>query len=663
MKLEALAKDAGVPLRTLQWQAKEAMERGGTLQVKDRRYRVERVGREYRVEEIRDVVVDTTMNDADRRWMQAPEEKRREAILKAQLVALWEKRKPGTGYENFVEKLPERYEGLKITEASFFRWVKRVRRAKEQGVPPSYALLDSRGGSRGARKIDEEMAAFIEKLILAKPQRKVRRIWEYLRDRYGELTPSYATVDRWVRRYRETHAFIVAVAEDPERAQSVYRPAMGRMDADVHYRNQLWELDATPADIITADGVRLTISAAIDVFSRRVVVVLEETASFTTLGRLFRKAIRRLGVPERVKTDNGRDYRSNNFEAMCQRLNIEQILVPPYSGYYKPHIERFFRTMAHELFEELPGYIGHNVAERKALVNRQTFQQRLESIEKWRQEQKNGNNFAKKFALKKENRGMAVEIPLAREELAAWIDRWIEMYERRTHRGIGTSPLQRWEENEMPVRKISDARILDVMVGISEVKKITKKGIRFGGVTYQAPEMWEFVGEQVIVLSDDDLSRIYVYDSDYNYLFTATNDDYAGMSRAQFVQSGRKFSAKLRKAVKLLEELRREEGALMQEHIDKALDEVQANTTQEVGYEEKSDVTRSVAEALAAGGEEIHEEVRDESVVPVIDGRPVFATPYDRFVYELKNQCVSEKTKKLAEKYPDSWEAAVRAAS
>ena len=670
MTVQDLSQKHGTPIATLQRRAKAAYERREALVINGTRYQVslERDkmarGKVYRFEEIRDVVVDTTMNDADRRWMKAPEEKKREALLKAQLVAMWERRKPGTGFGKFVERLPERYEDLAITEASFFRWVRKVREAKARRIPPSYALLDNRGGERGSKRIDEEMGAFIERLILSKPHRKAKRVWEYVRDRFGEASPSLATVERYIRNYKDTHAFIVAVADDPEKAQGIYRPAMGRMDADIHYRNQMWELDATPADIITSDGVRLTISAAIDVYSRRVVVVLEETASYTTLGRLFRKAIRRLGIPEQVKTDNGKDYRSNNFEAMCHRLEIRQILVPPYSGYYKPHIERFFRTMAHELFEELPGYIGHNVAQRQALVNRQSFQQRLESIRRWREEQKNGSSFAKRFALKKENRGMAVEVPLSRQELELWVDRWIETYERRNHRGINTSPLARWEESDMPLRHISDERILDVMVGVSEVKKVTKKGIRFHKISYQSPEMWEWIGERVVVLSDDDLSRIYVYDSQYNYLFTAHNEEYEGMSRAEYLKAGRRFDAKLRKAVKLIEELRREEGALMQEHITRTLESAGHQTeTEEVGYEAKNDVTRSVAEALEDQGESIHEEISDESVVPVIDGRPVFKTPYDRFVYEIKHNCVSETTKKLAKKYKDSWEAAVRAAS
>ncbi len=671
-----LSKQTNISVRRIQEKAKNAQKNRRALVLNGTSYKVDTVsgstarGKAYFFSEVKDTKLDIALGKADGRWMLAPEDKKHEAILKAQLVARWEQRERGVGFGAWVKRIPARYEGLKITEASFFRWVKKVRSAKAKGIAPSYALLDNRGGERGCKKISKEMGKRIEEMILSNPDRKIIRVHEYLVDQYGEETPSYATVERYIRHYKENNAFIVEVAADPEKAQSKYRPAFGRMDAGVVYRNQLWELDATPADIITAEGIRLTISAAIDVHSRRVVLVYEETASYTTLGKLFRKAVTQLGVPEAVKTDNGRDYRSNNFEAMCQRFGIEHILVPPYSGYYKPHIERFFRTLSMSLFEELPGYIGHNVAQRQAITSRKSFEGQLEAIARWRVEQKSGSDFAKKWALKKENRGMEIVVPLTRQELEAWTDKWLQTYDQRVHRGISMAPKARWEQSDMPLRHISDVRVLNVLVGASTVKKITKKGIKLHKVLYYAPQMWEYVGQSVIVLSDDDLSQVYVYDSSYAYLFTARNEEYEGMSRAEFLKAGRKFDAKLRKTVKLIEELRREEPALMQSHIvqqlnDKAQLERAAidTTSEEVGYETKNTVTRAIVEAIEDNGEAVHPEIVDESVVPVINGRPVFDSPFDRFVYEIKHQCVSDKTKKLAEKYKESWEAAVRAAS
>ena len=41
-----------------------------------------------------------------------------------------------------------------------------------------------------------------------------------------------------------------------------------------------------------------------------------------------------------------------------------------YSGWEKPHIERFFRTLSHGLIELLPAYIGHCVADRQVIEAR-----------------------------------------------------------------------------------------------------------------------------------------------------------------------------------------------------------------------------------------------------------------------------------------------------
>jgi len=398
MRVEELAKKADIPVRTLRSRAQKAYENKESLLIDGIRYKVSKkrvrgVNKPiYWFEEIKEKKVELKLKNSDKAWLKADEKKKREAILKASLVALWERRDRGVDFDLFIKSLPNRYSELgEISEASFFRWVKRVREAKERNIPPAYALLDSRGGDRGTKKIDNEMGKFIERLILEKPHRKVKRVWEYVVNRFGmEEAPSYTTIKRYIEKFREKNAFLVKVSEDPSKAISLYRPAFGRADSGVVYRNQLWELDATPADIMTSDGKRMIISAAIDVYSRRVVVVLAESASFETLSWLFRKAIMKLGIPESVKTDNGKEYKSNNFGLMCSRLGIDQILVPPYSGYYKPHIERFFKTLSYELFEELEGYIGHSVADREKLQNQQSFSAKLEAIKRWREEAKSG---------------------------------------------------------------------------------------------------------------------------------------------------------------------------------------------------------------------------------------------------------------------------------
>ena len=661
MRIDDIALKHNISKRVLQKRAKEALEQNKPLNLNGSKYNVLKDTKGYRFKDITPKALEQTLSDIDKKWLKTPKDKRDIATKRAKLVSLWERRAKGVGFDKFIQNLPWEFSSLEISEATFFRWVKRVRVAKEKNIPPSYALLDTRGGDRGTSKISKEIAVFIENSIVKNPDIKATRVHRYICDKFGEVC-SYSTVDRFIKKFKANNAFILQVATNPDKAVSKLRPAFGKMDTQVAYANALWELDATPADIITSDGKRYILSAAIDVYSRRVVVVVEESASFSTLGVLFRKAIKTLGIPDAVKTDNGKDYTSNNFNYMCQRLNIEHILVPPFSGYYKPYIERFFRTLSHDLFEDLPGYIGHNVAQREAIVNRQTFEQKLKSIEQWRQKQKDGNTFAKKFALKKENRGMAVEIPLSKDELQEWIDKWIKVYENRLHRGIKTTPLKKWEQSPGVLKHISDARVLDILTGFSETKKVTKKGITFLKKIYSAPELYEFVGESVQILCDDELGKIYVYDKDYNYICTATNEEFMGKSRVEYIRATKRFDKKLRKALKLIEELRSDGDNLMQEHIEAQLAKIDPQADG-VGYELKNELTKSVIDALEDNNQEVHKELKDDKAIAVVDGKPVFNSPYDRFVWELKNHCVSDLSKKLKEKYPQSWEAALKAVS
>jgi len=667
MTVTMLSQKYNITPRAIRAKAKKAIENNTTLTLGDEKYKVilssnpQSRGKSYTFELVAPSIKPMKLSSLDKKWLKAPQDKKQEAILKARLISLWEKRDKSLTFDKFISSLPSEFSSLKIPQASFYRWVKAAREAKEKGLPPSYALLDSRGGDRGTKKLTKEQENFLIEQFLKNPTIKYKRLWLYLKNNFQEV-PSYSTVERFIKKYINSNPLIVEFASNPTKAVSKFRPAFGKMDSSVTYANQLWELDATPADIITADGKRYILSGAIDVYSRRVVLVLEESASFTTLSNLFRKAIKKLGIPDAVKTDNGRDYTSNNFDLMCQRLQIEHILVPPYSGYYKPHIERFFKTISHELFEDLPGYIGHSVADREALTNRQSFEQKLKAQAHWREQYKNGSEFAKRFALNKENKGTAIQIPLTKDELQEWIDKWIISYENRLHRGINAKPIDRWNNTSVPIKRVSDMRILNILVGLSQVKKVTKKGITLNKIVYTASELWEFVGESVLVLTDDELGKIYVYDQNYNYITTATSQEHLGKSRAEFIKATKAFDKKIKKLTAILEELRAEDTNLMQEHIEIELSKIQ-NQTKEIGYEYKNNITKGIIETLEDNNQEVHEELKDDSVVPTVDTKPVFNSPYDRFIYELKHNCVSEKTLKLARKYPQSWEAAKKAAS
>ena len=619
------------------------------IEIDEKRYAFSCTNGRYDYEPIPEVItVEAEKTTENTKYLSFTIEKRKEAELRLDLVREYEKRGE-MSYTKFMEMLPRRFKSLRFSQRQFMRWVKWVRECPANETPLVY-LVDKRGVRTKEKGVTEDMGKVIEKMILEKPHRKAKRIYEYLSKEFDDL-PSYETVRKWLAAWKSKEFLVYAFAKNPDKAKGMYKPAGGSMSEAINFCNEVWELDATPADVICSDGKRYVLSAAIDVYSRRVIVVVEESANYTTLAKVMRKGIKRFGVPENVKIDNGKDYTSNNFAYTCSRLKINQILCPPYSGEYKPHIERFFGTLSRELFEELDGYIGHSVSDREALQSQQMFSEKLESIRMWRERYKDGNEFAKRFASKKENAGLNVGIPLSKSELQLWIDKWIVMYENRRHSSLKMSPMNRWNREFSASRKVEDERMLDILLGISTTRSIRKKGIEWHGVTYWSEIFGDMVGQKVWVLSDDDLSKIYVYDLNMQYVCTGVNPEYENVSRASFLQANKKWSKKLNKTIKALEELRAEAPERMMERING-----------EVGVDLRSDIQKETtpvqlesAEILAVEAESMKPKVEAE-VLP--SGRPQFTQVFDRFVWDLEHDRVDKGTEKMKTKYEQIWNMA-----
>jgi len=76
----------------------------------------------------------------------------------------------------------------------------------------------------------------------------------------------------------------------------------------------------------------------------------ENTASFLPV---FKQAILKRGLAERLYVDNGASYRSHHLSLVCAKLNITLIHATAYSPEGKGKIERFFRTVRAQLLTRL----------------------------------------------------------------------------------------------------------------------------------------------------------------------------------------------------------------------------------------------------------------------------------------------------------------------
>ncbi len=235
----------------------------------------------------------------------------------------------------------------------------------------------------------------------------------------------------------------------------------------------------------------------------------------TAIAALLRRCILEWGVPEAVRTDEGKDYTSRHVLGALADLEIEHLRCPPYSSERKPHIERFLGTIARELFPGLPGFTGHDVAQAQALRARN----RKRACGATR-----GKDAAEVF-------GAA----LTAEELQARCDIWCEaVYGRRPHGGLGgASPFERVTSWQGPVRRIHDERALLAEPAGSGGRVVCKKGIRLDSVFYIAGPLGSLVGERVKLRRDPaDADRIHVYREDGSFVCVAENPARTGADQA-----------------------------------------------------------------------------------------------------------------------------------
>jgi transposase InsO family protein len=159
------------------------------------------------------------------------------------------------------------------------------------------------------------------------------------------LPPS--TVHRLLSRAGLMHK---ARAEDPASAQDRRRFAF--VDA-----GQLWMSDVMhgPSVAVPGRGRRKTYLIAFLDDATRVVpycafALSENTQAFLPV---FKQALLRRGIPQRLYVDNGANYRSQQLALVCAKLGVALIHARPYQPQGKGKMERWFRTARAQLVSRL----------------------------------------------------------------------------------------------------------------------------------------------------------------------------------------------------------------------------------------------------------------------------------------------------------------------
>jgi transposase InsO family protein len=342
-----------------------------------------------------------------------------------------------------------------------------------------------------------EQAAWLESALLNAPHAAASHLWEALRAAFrGDATPSPNTVLRWLKRYRAKHAREFLWATNPDKAKGKYQPAFGDRCARARRLNQIVEMDATRFDFMfRGDARRHVLCAAVEVFSGRAMLRLEERASGRAHGLMLRRMLLEWGHIEEIVTDNGKDYVSAYFLRALADFGIAHRPTAKFSGDQKPFVERIFRTLQHGPLSMLPGFAGHSVADAQAIRGRRTFAQRV-------------------GAMGEEG---VVDVGLTRDEFQAVLDEWClaEMHRpRKSGRLRGKTPAQVVDEwaAEHPIRRVADLDALDYALCPAIERTIGKKGIAYGYNHYIAPELGDMVGRRVeIRVSPETPGRVAVF--------------------------------------------------------------------------------------------------------------------------------------------------------
>ncbi len=411
-------------------------------------------------------------------------------------------------------------------EAGIARGVLGRWRRKVRGLPRgarAAALLDARRPGRPSL-VDAEMRETLEALLFGLGGHLTAvHAHRTLLARHGRA-PKVQTVRAWLRRWRRENARDLLAVTNPDLDRSRHRPAGGDAAASVLRLNHLWELDSTPADVICADGKRYAIVAAIDVWSRQARVLVVPTSRATAIAALLRRCILEWGVPEAVRTDEGKDYTSRHVLGVLTDLEIEHRRSPPYTPEAKPFVERFLGTLTRDLFATLPGFTGHDVAQAQALRARKSFFDRRRA---GRARNRESEDDAATFGAE-----------LTAEELQERCDAWCDaVYGRRPHGGLGgVSPFARRASWAHPVRRVHDERALDALLAEPAGggwRTVRKAGIRLDNADYIAGELGPLVGERVRIRSDAaDPDRIFVYREDGTFVCVAEDPGRTGADRA-----------------------------------------------------------------------------------------------------------------------------------
>jgi putative transposase len=189
------------------------------------------------------------------------------------------------------------------------------------------------------------------------------------------------------------------------------------------------------------------------------------------------------GIPRRMTWDNGLEEHSEQAIQGCGRVGVRFItFCPRRKPWYKPEIERWFRTCNDGVIHWVPGTTFSNIFDK-------------------------GDYNPEKFAV--------VRLSTFRLGLRKWI---ADVYHTEQHRVLGVAPIDAWRSGiHRDIQRIPhDPTFLDAILGRPEKRMLTHDGVHIHNLRFMSKDLEELRirhGADLWVdlsVNEEDLSKIFV---------------------------------------------------------------------------------------------------------------------------------------------------------
>lgn len=321
----------------------------------------------------------------------------------------------------------------KISVPTIYRWIKRY---NETGTLSSLIPTENTGG-KGQNRLDEELEAIVSAIIhkdyLTNQKLVVSKVYEKIKMECNNskiTAPNYDTVRRRINNLSEYVK--ISKRQDKKTADNLYKPLNGKFPGANHPLAVI-QIDHTLLDVILVDEKyrqpvgRPWITLAIDVYSRMIpgyYISLDPPGSIGTGICIANSILPKdnwmtinevtgdwpcWGLMDRIHMDNAKEFHGNMIKKAAEEYGIEISWRPVATPHWGGHIERLLGTLLREI-HTLPGTTFSNIKERKHYDSEKKATLTLTELDKW---------------------------------IAEYI---VNVYHKRLHNGIGTSPINKYRE-------------------------------------------------------------------------------------------------------------------------------------------------------------------------------------------------------------------------